>query len=346
MISIEENYSLKELNTFSIDVRAANYSELTELSQLVDMAQHHAFRQGLLVLGGGSNFLFTKSVDQWVIHNQLKGIHQIQENANYVWIEASAGENWHEFVRHTIEKGYGGIENLSLIPGYLGATPVQNIGAYGAEVKDVITEVKAWHIQEKRFYSFSNEDCRFGYRDSIFKHKYKNQLIITSVIFRLSKNPEFNIEYGGIRKELEKMKITTLSLKAISDAVINIRRAKLPDPAQIGNAGSFFKNPVIKKELFKPLTKEYPSMPFYKTKTDEYKIPAAWLIEQCGWKGYRKGNIGIHPHQALILVNYGGADGKEIFDLSKQIIASVKNKFGLQLQREVNNYGESGVEST
>ena len=279
--------------------------------------------------------LLTEDIDKWVIHNDLKGINKTDEDEQHVWLEVGAGEIWHGFVLYCVGKGWGGVENLSLIPGRVGAAPIQNIGAYGAEVKDTIEEVKFWHLGERRFYSFKNTACDFGYRESIFKHVLKGQVIITSVTFRLNKQPLFNISYGNIRQELEIMGIATLSLKHISDAVIRIRSAKLPDPKETGNAGSFFKNPEIPASQYELLKDNYPGIPGYILAHDKVKIPAAWLIEQCDWKGYRKGNYGVHSNQALVLVNYGGAAGGDIYHLSEEIIVSVRQRFGILLEREV-----------
>ncbi|HET8572319.1 MAG TPA: UDP-N-acetylmuramate dehydrogenase [Edaphocola sp.] len=339
MIEIEKNISLLPYNTFGMARNASAMSLITHEDQLAELPGHEEYQQGILVLGGGSNFLFTTDVREWVIRNNIKGKRIIDEDKDFVWVEAGGGEVWHNFVLYTVQSGFGGLENLSLIPGKVGAAPVQNIGAYGAEIKDTLFRVKAWDLQQKCFRIFSNIDCRLGYRDSIFKNQYKGRFMITSVIFQLRKKPVFNIEYGGIRKELEVMGLKELSLKAVSDAVTRIRRSKLPDPAVVGNAGSFFKNPVISSDRFGRLESRFPEIPFYETGAGQYKIPAAWLIEQCGWKGFRDGNIGVHPRQALVLVNYGGGNGKSIYDLSQKIILSVSEKFGILLEREVQVYG-------
>lgn len=318
---------------------ASAFSTINNEKELAELNNHPEYKQGILALGGGSNFLFAADVKEWVIYNNIKGISVIGDNQDFVWIEVAAGEGWHEFVLYTVQSGFGGLENLSFIPGKVGAAPVQNIGAYGAEIKDTLFSVKAWDLREKIFHTFTNTDCWFGYRDSIFKNHYKGRFIITSVVFQLRKKPVFNIDYGGIRKELEAMGIKELSLKAVSDAVIQIRRSKLPDPVVVGNAGSFFKNPVIGGGQFHQLKRLFPELPFYETGAAQYKIPAAWLIEQCGWKGFREGNIGVHPQQALVLVNYGGGKGKSIYELSQKIISSVTEKFGITLEREVQVYG-------
>jgi len=335
---ILENISLKPYNSFGINVTAkafAVFSSLNELSELLSHAPLNTYPT-LLVLGGGSNVLLTKDIDGLVLKNELKGIELVAEDADFYYVKAAAGENWHGFVEHCLEANYAGLENLSLIPGNVGASPMQNIGAYGVEIKDVFHELEAFHIHEKKLYHFSKEECAFGYRESVFKGKYKNQFIIASVTYKLRKIPQFNISYGAIEKELEKMQVKDLSIQAISQAVINIRSAKLPDPAKIGNAGSFFKNPVVSKFRWHVIWEQYPDISAYKVDEMNYKIAAGWLIEQCGWKGYRKGDAGCNPLQALVLVNYGNATGQEIYELSEDIIQSVHKKFGILLEREVN----------
>ncbi|MEO7769334.1 MAG: UDP-N-acetylmuramate dehydrogenase, partial [Ferruginibacter sp.] len=255
---------------------------------------------------------------------------------DYVYVKAGAGVNWHQLVIHCIGNCWGGMENLSLIPGNTGASPMQNIGAYGVEIKDIFYELEAFHPEEKKIVSFNLKDCEFGYRESVFKRRYKDQFVILNVSFRLSKRPAFNTSYGAIEQELEKMDITELSIQAISQAVIYIRRGKLPDPAVIGNAGSFFKNPEINANEFEVLKNNFPNIIGYKMPSGSTKLAAGWLIEQCGWKGYRKGDAGCHAKQALVLVNYGNASGAEIFSLSTDIINSVHEKFGVVLEREVN----------
>jgi UDP-N-acetylmuramate dehydrogenase len=257
------------------------------------------------------------------------------EDADYVYVKAGAGENWHGLVTHCIEKGYGGLENLSLIPGCVGASPMQNIGAYGVEIKDVFAGLQAYHIYDKTTVEFLLDDCAFGYRESVFKGKYKGKFVITSVTYRLRKQPVFNTSYGAIEQELQKMGVQQLSVKAISQAVINIRTSKLPDPAVIGNAGSFFKNPQVPQHQFDELKHAYPAVPGYPVEGG-VKVAAGWLIEQCGWKGYRQGDAGVHAKQALVLVNYGNAAGQEIYELSGSIIESVQTRFGILLEREVN----------
>lgn len=289
-----------------------------------------------LILGGGSNILFTKNVNGLVLKNELKGIEVISEAGDVVHVKAGAGENWHRFVIYCIQNNFAGVENLSLIPGNVGASPMQNIGAYGVEIKDVFHSLEAFHIKEKKIVSFSLDDCEFGYRESVFKGKYKNEFVITNVTYRLNKTPHYNISYGAIKEELEVMKIEDLGIQAISQAVINIRSSKLPDPAVIGNAGSFFKNPEVNNNEFENLKNKFPAMVGYDLNNGKTKLAAGWLIEQCGWKGFRKGDAGCHSRQALVLVNYGDATGEEIYTLSEEIINSVKEKFGVTLHREVN----------
>jgi len=334
-MQLKQNISLQPYHTFRTAVFAkefATFSTLEQLAALLDYAK----QQPTLILGGGSNILFTKNFDGLVLKNELKGITLIKEDTDYYYVKAAAGEVWHQFVLYCIEKQYNGIENLSLIPGLVGASPIQNIGAYGVEIKDIFYALSAYHIKEKKIVNFTLQDCAFGYRESVFKGKYKNQFVITDVTFRLSKQPTFNISYGAIEQALQNMQITTLSAKAISDAVIHIRSSKLPNPHELPNAGSFFKNPVISNTQFEEIKKEHTTLTGYQEDNELIKISAAWLIEKCGWKGYRKNDVGCHSKQALVLVNYGNATGKEIVDFSEDIINDVNNKFNITLQREVN----------
>lgn len=334
-MNIEQHISLKSYNTMGIDVKArafAAFSNADELSQLLSR------RAGLplLVLGGGSNILFTKDYDGLVLKNAVKGIDIVKEDPNHVYIQAGAGENWHTFVQHCLQRNLAGVENLSLIPGNVGASPMQNIGAYGVEIKDVFEELEAFHIHDKKTHIFSVNDCRFGYRESVFKRQYRDQFIILNVTYRLNKTPRFNTSYGAIEQELEHMGVQELSIQAISQAVINIRRSKLPDPNEIGNAGSFFKNPAVPAARYAQLQQSFPGIVGYANADGSVKLAAGWLIEQCGWKGVRRGDAGCHARQALVLVNYGHATGKEIYDLSEDILQSVKAKFGVELEKEVN----------
>jgi UDP-N-acetylmuramate dehydrogenase len=333
---IHENYSLKNLNTFKIDVRSRYLSEVNSLQDIYNIIDDKIFKKNKhLVLGGGSNVLFTKDFDGLTILNRLKGIEVVNEDANHIYVKGNAGEIWHLFVLHCVNNNWGGLENLSLIPGCVGAAPMQNIGAYGVEIKDTFYQLEAIEIATQKLVTFNKSDCEFGYRESIFKNKAKNQYIITSVTFKLDKSPRFNTSYGAIEQELEKMKVTELTIKNISQAVINIRKSKLPDPNQIGNAGSFFKNPVISYNQFNHLKEKYPQIVSYPA-DNGVKIAAGWLIEQCGWKGFREKDYGVHQNQALVLVNYGSATGTEIYQLSEQIIQSIKDNFGITLEREVN----------
>jgi UDP-N-acetylmuramate dehydrogenase len=345
MMKIEKNISLKNLNTFGIDVYAKQFSKFTSVDELNEffnskVAQHT--KQHVLVLGGGSNILLTKNVEGFVLKNEIIGKQKVNEDNDYVYVKAGAGENWHGFVLYCLDNNYAGVENLALIPGNVGASPMQNIGAYGVEIKDVFHSLDAFDMEEKKIVGFSNADCSFGYRESVFKNKYKGRFIITSVTYRLAKKPLFNTSYGAIEAELEKMKVSSLSIQSIAQAVINIRSSKLPDPKVIGNAGSFFKNPEISSPQFEELKINFPGIIGYKLDNGNVKLAAGWMIEQCGpengisWKGYRKGDAGCHGKQALVLVNYGHASGAEIYDLSTEILASVNNKFGVQLEREVN----------
>jgi UDP-N-acetylmuramate dehydrogenase len=289
-----------------------------------------------LILGGGSNILLTKNFDGLVLKNEILGIEKLKEDEEHVYVKAGAGVNWHQLVVHCINNNWAGMENLSLIPGNTGASPMQNIGAYGVEIKDFFYDLEAFHLEEKKIVVFNLQDCEFGYRESVFKRKFKNQFVIISVTYRLSKQPVFNTSYGAIEQELETMGVKELSIQAISQAVINIRSSKLPDPAVIGNAGSFFKNPEIASNEFAILKDNFPTIVGYKLPNGNVKLAAGWLIEQCGWKGYRNGDAGCHAKQALVLVNYGNATGAEIYALSTSIINSVEEKFGVGLEREVN----------
>lgn len=334
MNKISENISLRPYNTFGIDARAKYFAAFKDLDELVAFSASD-LELPTFILGGGSNILFTKDFDGLVLKNEISGIEKISEDDEYVYVKAGAGENWHRFVLYCIDRNWSGLENLSLIPGNVGASPMQNIGAYGVELKDFFYSLEAFHLEEKKIFSFSRNDCEFGYRNSVFKERYKDQFIITSVTFQLRKTPVFNTSYGAIREELEKMGVKELSIQAISQAVINIRSSKLPDPKEIGNAGSFFKNPEVSLDKCQELQSEFPAIIAYPSGS-KMKLAAGWLIEQCGWKGQRRGDAGCHEKQALVLVNYGNAKGQEILDLSDEILQSVNKKFGLILEREVN----------
>jgi len=334
---IQENYPLKNLNTFGINAEARYYIALSSIDEIQEIIAEKIFKNNKkLILGGGSNLLFCKNFDGIILKNNLKGIKSIKEDADYYYIKAGAGEVWHDLVMHCINNNYGGVENLSLIPGNVGASPMQNIGAYGVEIKDCFYELDAINIADNTIHTFNKASCKFGYRESVFKQELKNQFIIISVTYKLLKTPIFNTQYGAIEKELEEMGIKELSIKSISKAVCNIRSSKLPNPKDIGNAGSFFKNPEISRNKYEILKNKFPSIVGYDLENGNVKLAAAWLIEQCGWKGKTFGDAGVHKLQALVLVNYGNAIGKEIYDLSQKILESVFTKYEIILEREVN----------
>jgi len=343
-LNIQKNISLKPFNTFGINAIAKRFINITSFYELQQLIKKE---KDLFLLSGGSNMLLTQDIDKLVVHLNIKGISIDKETESEVYITANAGENWHEFVLWCVSQNYGGIENLSLIPGNVGTCPIQNIGAYGVEVKDTITKVEALEITTGKLHTFSNTDCNFGYRNSVFKNELKGKYIITSVSFKFSKkNHTLHDSYGAIQTEFEKRSINKPTIKDISDVIIDIRNSKLPNPKEIGNSGSFFKNPVIDKKKFSALQKKYPKMPFYEVKEsiqnsklithNSYKVPAGWLIEQCGFKGKRFGSAGVHSKQALVLVNYGNATGKEIYNLAQKIQQTVAKTFGISLEIEVN----------
>ena len=333
-MAIQQNISLKNYNTFGISVNAKRFITVTSVYELQQLLKKE---KDIFLLSGGSNMLLTKDIHKLVIHLDIKGISIDKEDEDFVYLTVNAGENWHEFVVYCITQNYGGVENLSLIPGNVGTCPIQNIGAYGVEVKDTITKVEGIEIATEKLVSFSNEDCNFGYRNSIFKNAYKGKIVLTSVGFKLTKkNHQLNTSYGAIDTELASKNISKPSLKDISDAVIAIRQSKLPDPKEIGNSGSFFKNPVILKSAFLEIQKLHPKVPSYKISETEVKVPAGWLVEQSGFKGKRFGDAGVHEKQALVLVNYGNATGKEIYKLAEKIQDTVLKKFKISLEIEVN----------
>lgn len=332
-MKIQEKISLRPFNTFGLDVIAERYCEFADEEQLIEGLQYSGGEPSL-ILGGGSNVLLTKDIAGLVMRNTIPGIDVIEDDGTAVVIRAGAGVIWHELVMHCVNAGYGGIENMSLIPGSVGAAPMQNIGAYGIEIKDVFHSLDALHIPTGEIHSFKTDDCAFGYRESVFKRALKGQYVLTHLQLRLSRASELNTSYGAIEQELERLD-KAADIQSISEAVINIRRSKLPDPAQIGNAGSFFKNPVISIPVFEELIGRFPDVPNYPAPTGR-KLAAGWLIEQCGWKGKDLGGYGVHDKQALVLVNRGGASGEKIFQLSAEIISSVKERFHVELEREVN----------
>jgi UDP-N-acetylmuramate dehydrogenase len=333
---IDSNISLKSFNTFGIDVNASNYCNISEFEglKLVLKKQKHT---PLFILGGGSNMLLTQNIKALVLHINLKGIEVISQSEQKVLVKVMAGENWHQFVLWCLEHNYGGIENLSLIPGNVGTAPIQNIGAYGVELKDVFVSCKAINIKTQETKVFTKEDCNFGYRESVFKQELKGKYIITSVNFELTKNKhKLHVDYGAIRQQLEVSKTINPTIKDVSNAVIAIRQSKLPDPNKIGNSGSFFKNPIISKDQFEKLLDNFPDAPSYKLSEQEIKVPAGWLIEKAGFKGKRFNDYGVHNKQALVLVNYGNAKGSDIYKLAQLIQHTVKRIFNIKIDTEVN----------
>ena len=336
-MEIQNNHSLKPYNTFGIDVSAKYFVEAETVDEIISALEFVRENQlPLMLFSGGSNMLLTHDFDGLVLKLNLKGIELVAEDDDFVEVKVKSGENWHEFVQWTLQQDFGGLENLSLIPGNAGTAPIQNIGAYGVEVKDTMTELSALEISSGNIRKFTNSECKFGYRESVFKSELKNQFIIVDVTFKLTKtNHQLHTEYGAIRSELDKLHILNPSIRDVSKAVINIRQSKLPDPKDIGNSGSFFKNPVISKSEFEKIREKHPEISAYPS-GDEFKVAAGWLIENAGWKGKRFGDAGVHEKQALVLVNYGNATGQEIYDLSQRIVDDIFEKFGIRLEREVN----------
>lgn len=335
-MNIQENISLKSLNTFAIAKKARFFVEVRNLDELKDAIDYGKKRQlQTLILGGGSNILLTKDLEALIIKISITGIHLITETPEAILVKVGAGVVWHDWVRYSLDQGWTGLENLSLIPGTVGAAPMQNIGAYGVEIQDVFYQLEALHRPTGKLETFTREECEFGYRDSVFKNRLKDQYVICSVTFSLARNAPLHTEYGAIQETLKQMGISKITSQHVSNAVIQIRQSKLPDPAKIGNAGSFFKNPSISIHQFEDLQKTFPNMPGY-PQEDKVKVPAGWLIEQAGWKGVKKGSIGVHDRQALVLVNFGDGDGKEIANLAAEIQLSVQEKFGIFLHPEVN----------
>lgn len=332
---IERNISLKPFNTFGIKAKASRFARFSSVDKLKDLLSE-LDGDPLLILGGGSNILFTSDFEGLVLRNEIKGIEILHETESEVIVKSGSGEVWHEFVMSCVENNYGGIENLSLIPGSVGASPMQNIGAYGVEIKDVFESLEAFHIESREIHTFDKKACEFGYRESVFKRKLKDQYIIISVTYRLTKKHIINASYGAIEAELEKMSISTPTIKNISEAVIVIRSSKLPDPAKIGNAGSFFKNPVVDQEVVAKIKETHQDIPNYPAPNGQLKLAAGWLIDQAGWKGKTLGSYGVHKLQALVLVNYSDCTGENILDLSTEIITDIEQKFGVTLEREVN----------
>ena len=332
-----QTQSLKALNTFGFDVVAHHYLPIESPEDLSALFLANGFEnQPYGILGGGSNITFTQDYSGLLLHNRIKGCHIVEENADDVIVEFGGGENWHETVLYTLEKGWGGLENLSLIPGTVGASPIQNIGAYGVEIKDTFHALTAFHIPTGNFHTLTAKDCAFGYRDSVFKSEKRGQYFITAVQFKLSKNPAIKTQYGDIQATLDGWGIAEPSIRDISNAVIHIRQSKLPNPAEIGNCGSFFKNPIVDSKIIPSLIALYPDLKTFPAGEGLTKVPAGWLIEKAGWKGFKRNHIGVHAKQALVLVNYGGGTGAEIIELAREIQADILQKFGIELEMEVN----------
>jgi UDP-N-acetylmuramate dehydrogenase len=337
MPNILKNTSLKPYNTFGLEAHAKLFVEVNSSNDLLNLLGSQEFKDNnILILGGGSNILLTSDFDGLVVKNLIKGIEIIEENNESVLLRVGSGEVWHSFVMYCVDNDYGGVENLSLIPGTVGAAPMQNIGAYGVEIKDVFVDLEAINRQTLKEEKFDNASCKFAYRESVFKNILKDQYFITHVCFRLQKKPTLNLEYGAIKDTLKELSIHAPSIVDVSHAVTKIRQSKLPDPALIGNSGSFFKNPVISTNHFEKIKQEYLDIPSYPLNDKNVKVPAGWLIEQAGWKGKTIGEIGVHKNQALVLVNYGNGSGLEIKKLSEQIQASILEKFDINLHVEVN----------
>lgn len=338
MIRIQENVQLKPFNTFGIRANARHFVSLSASDDLFELQQTDLFKnEPRLILGGGSNVLLTHDFNGLVIHNNLKGIQSTHETDETITLKVASGEVWHPFVMHCVQHNWGGVENLSLIPGTMGAAPMQNIGAYGVEVQEVIDYVEGINLTSGLHRVFNRDECRFGYRESIFKHELKEKIFISSVTLTLTKkNHRLRTDYGAIQDTLHEMHVTEPTIQSISKAVIHIRSKKLPDPGVIGNAGSFFKNPTITQQHYASLKSTWPDMPGYNSVNQLVKVPAAWLIEQCGWKGKRVGDAGVHHHQPLVMVNYNNATGEEILSLAMHVRASVQEKFEITLTPEVN----------
>ena len=336
-MKVLENYSLKTLNTFGLDIKTRWFAEINSVESLQALLKDQRFQSiPKMILGGGSNILFKDDFDGLIIHNRIDFVKIISEDENYIFISAGAGMIWHSFVLYTIDHNYPGLENLSLIPGCVGAAPIQNIGAYGVEIKNTFHQLNALNMTDGSLRTFTAEDCRFGYRDSIFKQEERNRYVIVDVTFRLTKNASLNTTYGTIEEQLKIMNISHPTIRDISNAVIAIRKSKLPDPEIIGNAGSFFKNPEVPIHFYNKLKENYPAIVGYPSSSGNYKLAAGWLIEQCGWKGKRIANTGMHERQALVLINYGGATGKELIAHAELVQKSVLEKFGVDLEMEVN----------
>lgn len=336
MTRILENISLKNFNTFGVEAKARYFAAISCYDELRSLIQERKpAEKKLLIMGGGSNLLFTGDFNGWILRNEIKGIEIIEDTDKHVLVKVGGGENWSDFVDSTVDNGWQGLENLSLIPGTAGAAPVQNIGAYGVEQKDVFVSLEACNLITGKICTYTRPECNFGYRSSLFKTTEKGKWFVLNIIYRLQKKPELNLDYAPLRKAFEGKPAEQITIKAVCDAVKNIRRSKLPDPQTLGNAGSFFKNPVVRQEEFSRLQRQFPKIPFYQLENGNVKIPAGWLIEQCGWKGKRVGNTGVHHQQALVIVNFGEATGQEILQLANAIQYDVSQQFGIVLEPEV-----------
>lgn len=336
MIRILENISLKNFNTFGVEAKARYFVAISCYDELKSLIRERKpAEKKLLIMGGGSNLLFTGDFNGWILRNEIKGIEIVEDTDKHVLVKVGGGENWSDFVDSTVDNGWQGLENLSLIPGTAGAAPVQNIGAYGVEQKDAFVSLEACNLITGKICMYNRSECNFGYRSSLFKTTEKGKWFVLNIIYRLQKKPELNLSYAPLRKVFEGKPAEQITIKAVCDAVKSIRRSKLPDPQTLGNAGSFFKNPVVRQEEFNRLQRQFPKIPFYRLENRNVKIPAGWLIEQCGWKGKRMGNTGIHHQQALVIVNLGGATGEEILQMANTIQYDVSQQFGIVLEPEV-----------
>lgn len=337
MFSTLSNHNLQSLNTMRIDVTAQNFVSIDTQQDLIQFLQENLYPKPLYILGGGSNLVFMKDLEGTILHMNILGKEIVKEDGNHVWVKAQAGENWHAFVLWTLAHDFGGLENLSLIPGKVGASPMQNIGAYGVEIKDTFSELEAIEISTGKLRKFHHSECKFAYRESIFKNKYKGKFIISSVTFRLTKdNHKIKTSYGAIQQKLSDLGINTPTIQDVSKAVMAIRESKLPNPQEIPNCGSFFKNPTIPNEAYTLLQQDFEEIPGYDVGDGKTKVPAGWLVDQAGWKGYRNEMVGVHDKQALVLINYNHGTGQDVFDLSERILQDVFQKFGIKLEREVN----------
>lgn len=336
-VAVAQEVDLFPYNTFGLHARVQQMVRISSPDELKEAVAANTRQLPFFILGGGSNLLLTQDLNCFMLKNECKGIALVQEDDDCVYLKVGGGVVWHDFVMHCVEHNWGGVENLALIPGTVGAAPIQNIGAYGVEVKEVIETVHTYDLAQDKFVDFANEDCAFGYRESLFKRQYKNKLFVYAVTLRLHKKHNLRLAYGAIQETIEAQQLP-LTIQSVAQVVIHIRQSKLPDPKEVGNSGSFFKNPEVDVQILETIKAAYPQVPHYYISEHTYKIPAGWLIEQCGWKGFREGSIGVHPKQALVLVNYGGGDGQSVYELSERILASVKDRFGIDLEREVQVY--------